>query len=73
MLDAVADRIPVLVRDLRADWLRVRSEVYDDLVAVGPRPPLRSHGATNLREVFAVPTELRFEQAKGLQGLEPAL
>ncbi len=73
MLDGFVDGTPVLARDLRADWVRVCSEVYDDLVAGVPRPPLRWYGATNPGEFFSVATELFFEQPRELQGLEPAL
>jgi len=73
MLDGVVDGTPVLARELRADWVRVCSEVYDDLVAGVPRPPLRWYGATNPGEFFSVATELFFDQPRELQGLEPAL
>lgn len=73
MLDGVIDGTPVLARDLRSDWVRVCSEVYEDLVAGVPRPPLRWYGATNPGEFFSVATELFFEQSRELQGLEPAL
>jgi Mlc titration factor MtfA (ptsG expression regulator) len=73
MLDGVVDGTPVLARDLRADWIRVCTEVYDDLVAGVPRPPLRWYGATNPGEFFSVATELFFEQPNELQRLEPAL
>jgi len=73
MLDGVVDGTPVLARDLRADWARVCTDVYDDLVAGVPRPPLRWYGATNPGEFFAVATELFFEQPRELEGHEPAL
>ena len=73
MLDGAVDGAPLLARDLRAEWLRVCSEVYDDLVAGVPRPPLRWYGATNPGEFFAVATELFFEQSRELQAREPAL
>lgn len=73
MLDGVVDGTPVLARDLRADWVRVCSEVYDDLVAGVPRPPMRWYGATNPGEFFAVATEVFFDQPRELQELEPAL
>lgn len=73
MLDGVVDGTPVLARDLRADWVRVCSEVYDDLVAGLPRPPMRWYGATNPGEFFAVATEVFFDQPRELQELEPAL
>lgn len=73
MLDGVVDGTPVLARDLRADWVRVCSEVYDDLVAGVPRPPMRWYGATNPGEFFSVATEVFFDQPRELQELEPAL
>jgi MtfA peptidase len=73
MLEGVVDGTPVLARDLHAEWVRVCTEVYDDLVAGVPRPPLRWYGATNPGEFFAVATELFFEQPNELRGLEPAL
>ena len=73
MLDGVVDGTPVLARDLRADWVRVCSEVYDDLVAGVPRPPMRWYGATNPGECFSVATEVFFDQPRELQELEPAL
>jgi Mlc titration factor MtfA (ptsG expression regulator) len=73
MLDGVVDGTPVLTRDLRADWVRVCSEVYEDLVAGVPRPPMRWYGATNPGEFFSVATELFFELPRELQALEPAL
>ena len=73
MLDGVIDGTPVLARDLRADWVRVCSEVYDDLVAGVPRPPMRWYGATNPGEFFAVATEVFFDQPRELHELEPAL
>ena len=73
MLDGTVDGTPVLARDLRDDWVRVCTEVYDDLVAGVPRPPLRWYGATNPGEFFAVATELFFEQPTELQAHEPAL
>ena len=62
----------LLARDLRGDWLHVCSEVYDDLVAGIPGPPLRWYGATNPGEFCSVATELFFEQARELQEREPA-
>lgn len=73
MLDGVVDGTPVLARDLRADWVRVCTEVYDDLVAGVPRPPLRWYGATNPGEFFSVATELFFELPTDLREREPAL
>ena len=73
MLDGTIDGTPVLPRDVRADWVRVCTEVYEDLVAGRPRPPMRWYGATNPGEFFAVATEVFFEQPRELASLEPAL
>ncbi len=73
MLDGTIDGTPLLPRDVRDDWIRVCTEVYDDLVAGQPRPPMRWYGATNPGEFFAVATEVFFEQAPELAALEPDL
>jgi Mlc titration factor MtfA (ptsG expression regulator) len=73
MLDGTIDGTPLLPRDLRADWVRVCTDVYDDLVAGRPRPPMRWYGATNPGEFFAVATEIFFEQSRELAAYEPAL
>ncbi|MCW2776853.1 MAG: hypothetical protein JWN17_578 [Frankiales bacterium] len=73
MLDGVIDGTPVLDADARATWTAVCTEVYRDLVAGVPRPPLRDYAATNPGEFFAVATEVFFEQAAELAAYEPAL
>ncbi len=73
MLDGVVDGTPVLPKALREDWVRVCTDVYDDLVAGQPRPPMRWYGATNPGEFFAVATEVFFEQPRELAAWEPAL
>jgi Mlc titration factor MtfA (ptsG expression regulator) len=73
MLDGTIDGTPLLPRELREDWVRVCTAVYDDLVAGVPRPPMRWYGATNPGEFFAVATEVFFEQPRELAALEPAL
>jgi Mlc titration factor MtfA (ptsG expression regulator) len=73
MLDGTIDGTPLLPRDLREEWVRVCTGVYDDLVAGRPRPPMRWYGATNPGEFFAVATEVFFEQAQELADLEPEL
>jgi Mlc titration factor MtfA (ptsG expression regulator) len=73
MLDGTIDGTPLLPRDLRADWVRVCTDVYEDLVAGRPRPPMRWYGATNPGEFFAVATEVFFEQSRELATYEPAL
>jgi Mlc titration factor MtfA (ptsG expression regulator) len=73
MLDGTIDGTPLLPRELRADWVRVCTGVYEDLVAGRPRPPMRWYGATNPGEFFAVATEVFFEQPAELAALEPEL
>jgi Mlc titration factor MtfA (ptsG expression regulator) len=73
MLDGTVDGTPVLPQDIARDWVRVCTEVYDDLVVGRPRPPMRWYGATNPGEFFAVATEVFFEQPHELRYAEPAL
>lgn len=73
MLDGVIDGTPELDRELRDEWVSVCTEVYDDLVADVPRPPMRWYGATNPGEFFSVATEVFFEQPRQLRALEPSL
>jgi Mlc titration factor MtfA (ptsG expression regulator) len=73
MLDGTIDGTPLLPRDVREDWVRVCTNVYDDLVAGTPRPPMRWYGATNPGEFFAVATEVFFEQPRELAAFEPEL
>jgi Mlc titration factor MtfA (ptsG expression regulator) len=73
MLDGRIDGTPLVPRDIRAEWVRVCTEVYDDLVAGVPRPPMRWYGATNPGEFFAVATEVFFEQSRELAAYEPEL
>lgn len=73
MADGAVDGTPLLERDVRADWVQVCTQVYDDLVAGVPRPPMRWYGATNPGEFFAVATEVFFEQPRELADQEPAL
>jgi Mlc titration factor MtfA (ptsG expression regulator) len=73
MVDGAIDGTPLLPRDARDDWVAVCTEVYDDLVAGRPRPPMRWYGATNPGEFFAVATEVFFEQPVELATSEPAL
>src|SRR4051812_37778473 len=73
MLDGRIDGTPLLSRDLRADWVRICTAVYDDLVEGRPRPPMRWYGATNPGEFFAVATEVFFEQSLDLAVFEPEL
>lgn len=73
MLDGSIDGTPLVPRALRAEWVRVCTAVYDDLVAGRPRPPMRWYGATNPGEFFAVATEVFFEQSGELAAYEPEL
>lgn len=73
MLDGTVDGTPSLPDDVRADWVRICTDVYDDLVAGIPRPPMRWYGATNPGEFFAVASEVFFDQPHELQTREPAL
>ena len=73
MLDGTVDGTPLLPPDVRAEWVSVCTEVYDDLVAGRPRPPMRWYGATNPGEFFAVATEVFFDQPTALATFEPAL
>ena len=73
MLDGTIDGTPLLPREMRADWVRVCTDVYEDLVAGRPRPPMRWYGATNPGEFFAVATEVFFEQPRELAAFEPEL
>jgi len=73
MLDGTIDGTPLLPRDVRDDWVRICTDVYDDLVTGRPRPPMRWYGATNPGEFFAVATEVFFEQSSELRDTEPDL
>jgi Mlc titration factor MtfA (ptsG expression regulator) len=73
MLDGTVDGTPVVPPELRADWVQVCTDVYEDLVAGIARPPMRWYGATNPGEFFAVATEVFFEQSTLLQAWEPRL
>lgn len=73
MLDGTVDGTPSIPDEVRADWVRICTDVYDDLVAGVARPPMRWYGATNPGEFFAVASEVFFEQPRELQTGEPAL
>ncbi|MFN2523670.1 MAG: zinc-dependent peptidase [Mycobacteriales bacterium] len=73
MLDGTIDGTPLLPRDVRDDWVRICTEVYDDLISGHPRPPMRWYGATNPGEFFAVATEVFYEQSRELRDAEPDL
>ena len=73
MLNGAVDGTPALPAALRRDWDRVCQDVFADLVAGVPRPPMRWYGATNPAEFFAVATEVFFDQPHELAWLEPRL
>ena len=73
MLDGSIDGTPPVPRNVRADWIRICTDVYNDLLEGRPRPPMRWYGATNPGEFFAVATEVFFEQSRELAAYEPEL
>jgi Mlc titration factor MtfA (ptsG expression regulator) len=73
MVDGTIDGTPALTPDLRAEWIRGCTAVYEDLVDGRPRPPMRWYGATNPGEFFAVATEVFFGLPAELAEHEPAL
>ena len=73
MANGALDGAPLLPRGLEADWVRVCTETYLDLVHGRARPPLGWYGATNPSEFFAVTTEAFFTQPGELRQAEPAL
>ena len=73
MVDGTVDGTPALPAGLLEEWVRVCTDVYGDLVAGRPRPPMRWYGATDPGEFFAVATEVFFEQPRELRAFEPAL
>ena len=73
MVDGTIDGTPLLPQDVRAEWVRVCTAVYEDLVAGRPRPPMRWYGATNPGEFFAVATEVFFGLPAELAAHEPEL
>ena len=73
MADGRIDGTPLLPPHVRDEWVTVCTDVYDDLAAGRPRPPMRWYGATNPGEFFAVATEVFFDQPMELAASEPAL
>jgi Mlc titration factor MtfA (ptsG expression regulator) len=73
MLDGIIDGTPPIGSAAMRPWVRVCTEVFLDLRAGNPRPPLRGYGATNPAEFFAVATEAFFDTAAELRANEPAL
>lgn len=73
MLDGTVDGTPPLPASLRREWVEVCHDVYDDLVAGVPRPPLGWYAATNPGEFFAVASEVLFSEPAELALFEPRL
>lgn len=73
MLDGLVDGTPPLSRPAMKPWVEACTEVFNDLRAGRPRPPLRPYGATNPAEFFAVATEAFFDVAAQLAAQEPRL
>jgi MtfA peptidase len=75
MLDGITNGTPPLDDDERtARWAAVCTEAYERLRAGSdPEPVLRSYGAENPAEFFAVATEVFFCRPGALRAGEPAL
>ena len=74
MLDHMVDGTPPLARRGDIDrWVAVCTEAYESLREGIDRPPLRSYGATNPAEFFAVATEAFFDVPLALHEHEPDL
>jgi MtfA peptidase len=73
MLDGIIDGTPPIEAAALKPWVAICTEVFDDLRAGRPRPPLRGYGATNPGEFFAVATEAFFDLATELADNEPDL
>jgi MtfA peptidase len=73
MLDDLVDGTPPLPRQDVERWVQALTAVYEALGAGEARPPLRSYGATNPAEMFAVATEAFFDQPAELLANEPDL
>ena len=73
MLDGLIDGTPPIGAAAMRPWVTVCTEVFLDLRAGNPRPPLRDYGATNPAEFFAVATEAFFDTAAELRAQEPDL
>ena len=73
MLDGIVDGTPPIAASAMKPWVAVCTEVFDDLRAGRPRPPLRPYGATNPAEFFAVATEAFFDLRRrpGRPGARP--
>ncbi len=73
MLDGLIDGTPPIDAAAMKPWVAICTEIFDDLRAGRPRPPLRPYGATNPGEFFAVATEAFFDLAAELAENEPDL
>lgn len=73
MLDGMIDGTPPIDRAAVKPWVDACKEVFDALRVGEPRPPLRSYGATDPGEFFAVATEAFFDTSGELATNEPAL
>jgi MtfA peptidase len=73
MLDDLVDGTPPLPREDVQPWVQALTPVYEALQAGEHRPPLRSYGATNPAEMFAVATEAFFDRPVELLTNEPDL
>ncbi len=67
MLDGVVDGTPPLDEATLAEWVDVFTRHYEELRAGAAGPLLRSYGATNPGEFFAVATEVFFDQPGEMQ------
>lgn len=72
-LDGIMDGTPPLDEPLRSRWVALCQRLMDDMRLGIPHPPLRSYGATNPGEFFAVATEAFFEKPRQLRKKQPQL
>jgi Mlc titration factor MtfA (ptsG expression regulator) len=73
MLDGLVDGTPPLPRADVAEWVRICTAVFEGLRSGEARPPLRTYGAVNPGEFFAVATEAFFDRPHELLAAEPDL
>jgi len=73
MLDGMVDGTPPMTVGAMAPWVAICTEIFEDLRAGSPHPPLRAYGATNPAEFFAVATEAFFAVPAELWANEPDL
>jgi MtfA peptidase len=72
MYDGVADGVPALRRQDRAEWQTAMGQTLQAL-RERPVPPLDPYGATNPAEFFAVATEAFFEMPTALRSSVPSI